>query len=367
MNSKIVLLTLLVLAALIGVGCAPGEAPPPEEMATPPPPAAEAPRTVTLMSHDSFAISEEVMREFEQTHNARVVLLPAGDTGTALNQAILARDNPLADVFFGVDNTFMGRALAADLFEPYDSPLLAEIRDDLKLDETLRLLPVDYGDVCLNYDRNWFGARALPPPQELLDLVDPAYNGLTVVQNPATSSPGLAFLMTTIAAFGAEGEYTYLDYWRELRANDVRVTDGWTDAYVGHFTASGTGDRPIVVSYASSPPAEIIFADPPVDEPPTAAVTESGACFRQVEFVGILRGNQNRQLAEQLIDFMLGRRFQEDIPMHMFVFPANRNADLPEVFVQWADIPAEPAFLSPAEIDAHREAWIQAWTDVVLR
>jgi thiamine transport system substrate-binding protein len=366
MIRKIVLLTILLMMALLIAGCAPGESAA-TETATPAAATAEAPRTVTLMSHDSFAISEEVMREFEQNHNAQVVLLPAGDTGTALNQAILARDNPLADVFFGIDNTFMGRALAADLFEPYDSPLLPEIRADLQLDPSLRLLPVDYGDVCLNYDRNWFAERSLPTPQNLLDLAAPAYSGLTVVQNPATSSPGLAFLLTTIAAFGTEGDYSYLDYWRDLRANDVRVTDGWTDAYVGHFTASGTGDRPIVVSYASSPPAEVIFADPPVSEPPTAAVTAPGTCFRQVEFVGILRGSQNRQLAEQLVDFMLSRRFQEDIPMHMFVFPANQHAELPEVFAQWADISDEPALLSPAEIDAHREAWIQTWTDVVLR
>jgi thiamine transport system substrate-binding protein len=366
MKVKMSFFALSILAVLFLAACTPGENPTPApeipETATP-----EAPRTVTLMSHDSFAISEEVMRAFEESHNATVVLLPAGDTGTALNQAILARANPLADVFFGVDNTFMGRALAADLFEPYDSPLLPEINDSLKLDDSLRLLPVDYGDVCLNYDRNWFAQRPLRPPQTLLDLADPAYSGLTVVQNPATSSPGLAFLLATIAAFGTEGDYNYLDYWRDLRANDVRVTDGWTDAYVGHFTASGTGDRPIVVSYASSPPAEVIFADPPVAEAPTAAITGPGTCFRQVEFVGILRGSQNREVAGQLIDFMLSRRFQEDIPMHMFVFPANRNAQLPEVFVQWADIPAEPAVLDPAEIDANREAWIQAWTDVVLR
>jgi thiamine transport system substrate-binding protein len=366
MKPKVVFLTVLILTTLLVAACGPEETPAPAAN-TPLPPTPVAPRTVTLMSHDSFAISEEVMREFEESHNARVVLLPAGDTGTALNQAILARDNPLADVFFGVDNTFMGRALAADLFEPYESPLLAEIHDGLKLDETLRLLPVDYGDVCLNYDKNWFTERPLQPPQNLLDLVAPDYSGLTVVQNPATSSPGLAFLLATIAGFGTEGDYTYLDYWADLRANDVMVTDGWTDAYVGQFSASGSGDRPIVVSYASSPPAEVIFADPPVAEAPTAAVTGPGACFRQVEFVGILRGSQNREVAEQLIDFMLGRRFQEDIPMHMFVFPANRNADLPEVFVQWAEIPAEPAALSPAEIDANREAWIQAWTDVVLR
>jgi thiamine transport system substrate-binding protein len=319
------------------------------------------------MTHDSFDVSEEVLAAFEAAHNARVVLLPAGDAGEALNQAILAKDNPLADVFFGVDNTFMGRALEADIFEPYQSPLLAAVPDTLELDGSGRLLPVDYGDVCLNYDKAWFAEQGLEPPQTLRDLTAPAYQSLLVVENPATSSPGLSFLLATIAAFGAEGEYTYLDYWADLRDNDVMVTDGWEDAYYGQFTAAGEGDRPLVVSYASSPPAEVIFAETPLDDAPTAAITGPGTCFRQVEFVGILAGTQNRPLAEALVDFMLDEQFQADIPLRMFVFPANENVLLPEPFTQWAGIAQQPATVDPAGIDANRETWLAAWRDVVLR
>jgi thiamine transport system substrate-binding protein len=319
------------------------------------------------MTHDSFDMSEDVIAAFEAAHNARLVLLPAGDAGAALNQAILAAENPLADVFFGVDNSFMGRALAADIFEPYDSPQLVNLRPELRLDASNRLLPVDYGDVCLNVDLAWFAARDMTPPQSLADLTDPAYRGLTVALNPATSSPGLAFLLATIAAFGESGAYTYRDFWADLRANDVLITDGWSGAYWGHFSAASDGDRPVVVSYASSPAAEVVFADPPIDAPPTAAVTSAGSCYRQVEFVGILRGTENRELAEKLVDFMLDLPFQNEIPLHMFVFPAHSQASLPEVFVQWAAIPAEPALLDAAQVDANREAWIQAWTEVVLR
>jgi thiamine transport system substrate-binding protein len=322
---------------------------------------------LTLMTHDSFAISESVLAAFEDQHNARIVLLPAGDTGAALNQAILARENPLADLFFGVDNTFLGRALAADIFLPYRSPQLDQVPDELELDPSYRLVPIDYGDVCLNYDKAWFAESDLNPPQSLADLADVAYRGLTVVQNPATSSPGLAFLLATIVNFGTEGDYTYLDYWAELRANNVLVTDGWEDAYYSYFSAASDGGRPIVVSYASSPPAEVVFAETAVDQPPTAAVTTANACFRQIEFAGILQGTNHRGLAEAFIDFMLSRLFQEDIPLNMFVFPANEAAVLPEVFVQWADIPDQPATVDPAVIDANREAWLEAWTEVVLR
>ncbi|MGQ9502603.1 MAG: thiamine ABC transporter substrate-binding protein, partial [Anaerolineae bacterium] len=183
--------------------------------------------TITLMSHDSFNISEAVLREFELAHQVRVQLLPSGDAGTALNQAILSKNNPLADVFFGVDNTFLSRALQADIFESYKSPMLSEIRDELKLDVQNRLLPVDYGDVCLNYDKEWFAQKGVTPPRNLESLIESTYKGLTVVENPATSSPGLAFLLTTIGHFG---EDKYLDYWRALRDNDVLVVDGWEEA-----------------------------------------------------------------------------------------------------------------------------------------
>ncbi|MCP4362915.1 MAG: thiamine ABC transporter substrate-binding protein [Chloroflexi bacterium] len=325
------------------------------------------PLTLTLMTHSSFAISETVLQAFEQEHNVAIELLPSGDAGAALNQAILAKDNPLADLFFGVDNTFMGRALAEDIFEPYQSPLLANIPDALELDSSHRLLPVDYGDVCLNYDKVWFAEQGLDIPQSLSDLTDPAYAGLLVAENPATSSPGLAFLLATIAEFDTDGDYTYLDYWADLRANDVLITNGWEDAYYGYFSVPSGGERPLVVSYASSPPAEFIYADPPVEESPTASVVAPGTCFRQIEFVGILQGTENRDLAETFIDYMLSQPFQEDIPLNMFVFPANENAHLPPEFVAWAQIPDTLGTVDPAEIDVNRDVWIEAWTEVVLR
>jgi thiamine transport system substrate-binding protein len=317
-----------------------------------------------MMSHDSFSVSEEVISEFETANNLRVEFLPSGDAGSALNQAILSKNNPLADVFFGVDSTFMSRALEAGIFEPYASPKLADVPDELELDPQDRLLPVDYGDVCLNYDKAWFSEQGIDPPADLNALTDSTYKGLTVVENPATSSPGLAFLLATVGHFGEEG---YLDYWQALRDNEVLVVDGWEEAYWGQFSAASDGDRPIVVSYASSPPAEVYFAEEPPDEAPTDVVLADGACFRQIEFIGILKGTEQRESAEKLIDFMLSKRFQEDIPLQMFVFPANQTAALPDVFVEHAEIPDKPALVSPEDIGTNREAWIEAWTETVLR
>lgn len=318
---------------------------------------------LTVITHDSFDISEEVVQAFQQETGAQVRFISGGDTGTVLNQLILSKDNPPADVFYGLDNTFLSRALAEGIFEPYDSPLLAGIPAEFQLDPQMRALPVDYGDVCLNYDIAYFAGQSLAPPASLDELLEPEYRSLLVVQNPATSSPGLAFLLATIGAYGDPG---YLEFWQGLVENDVLVVNDWESAYYSEFTRWG-GTRPIVVSYGSSPPFEVIFAETPITEPPTAAVVSGGSCFRQVEFAGILKGTPNRELAEKWLDFMLSPTFQEDLPLKMFVFPVNPEAKLDEQFQKYLAVPQQPARVDPQLITEKRESWIQAWTETVLR
>ena len=325
----------------------------------------KGPVTLTVMTHDSFAASESVISAFEQANAVKVDFLKSGDAGAALNKAILTKDAPLADVFYGVDNTFLSRALDAGIYLPYASPLLAQIPGEFKLDPDARALPVDYGDVCINYDKAFFTAHNLPVPGRLEDLAKPEYRGLLVVENPATSSPGLAFLLATIKYFGSAG---YLDYWKSLRANGVVVVDGWETAYYTNFSgSSGHGSQPMVVSYASSPAAEVVFASTPLTDAPTASILGPGTCFRQIEFVGILKGTRQLALARKFVDFMLGRQFQEDMPLQMYVYPVNPAASLPEAFLKYAQIPDQPAILGPADIATGREQWVQAWTQAVLR
>jgi thiamine transport system substrate-binding protein len=316
------------------------------------------------MTHDSFAASEGIIQEFEKANNVKITFLKSGDTGAALNKAILSKGAPLADVFYGVDNTFLSRAIDSGIFDSYASPLLDRIPDEFKLDLKNRALPVDYGDVCINYSKAFFAKNDLAVPVSLDDLIKPEYNSLLVVENPATSSPGLAFLLATIQKYGDPG---YLDYWKALRANGLVVVDGWETAYYTNFSASsGNGPQPMVLSYATSPAAEVAFATTPLDDSPTASVTAAGTCFRQIEFVGILSGTQNRDLAEKFVDFMLDVSFQDDMPLNMFVYPVNNQATLPEVFNKYAQTAIEPAS-APVDLDTKRDSWIEAWTQAVLR
>jgi thiamine transport system substrate-binding protein len=339
----------LLLFTLILASCAPTAA------STPTPTGSQA---ITVMTHDSFAIGKDVIAAFETANNAKVAFIQSGDAGAMLNQAILTKDAPLADVLFGVDNTFLSRALDAGIYEVYQSQVLKDIPDEFKLDPSSRALPVDYGDVCINYDKSYFSKNNLPVPQTFEDLTKPEYKNLLVMENPASSSPGLAFLLATHAHFG-DG---YLDYWKSLKANGMVVVDGWETAYYTNFSASsGKGPQPMVVSYASSPAAEVFFASPAPSESPTASIVAADMCFRQIEFVGILKNGKNRDLAQKFVDFMLSQKFQEDMPLNMFVYPVNKNAKLPDVFVKYAQVAENPAVVSYAEIAKNRDAWIEAW------
>lgn len=328
------------------------------------------PITLTVMTHDSFAVSEDVVKAFEEANDVRLVFLKSGDTGSALNRAILLKNAPEADVFYGVDNTFLSRAVQEEIFEPYTPAALAGIPEEFTRNLSGIVTPIDYGDVCINYDRAWFAARSLAMPASLEDFTKPAYGsaqgeGLLVVENPSTSSPGLAFLLATIAEYGEDG---YLDYWRALKANGVVVVNDWETAYYTNFSASsGNGLQPMVVSYATSPAAEVIYASQPLTEAPTASITAPNTCFRQLEYAGILKGTRHLELAQRFIDFMLSPRFQADMPLQMFVYPVNPNAALPEEFLRYAAMAEEPAVLDPVLIATRRDQWIREWSEVMLR
>ncbi|MEM7093253.1 MAG: thiamine ABC transporter substrate-binding protein [Actinomycetota bacterium] len=312
--------------------------------------------TITLITHDSFFLSEGTLQAFSDETCISVEQLAGGDAGQLVSSAILTKDNPNADVLFGIDNTFLQRGLDADLFLPYASPALANIDPSLILDPENRVTPIDFGDVCANY---WIEALPGDVPTSLDDLLDPVNEGQFVTQNPETSSPGFAFLLATIAKYGDDWE----DFWQGLVDNGVTITAGWEDAYYGAFAGYG-GPSSIVMSYASSPPAEVLFAAEPIDEPPTGVLFDS--CYRQIEFAGILDGTEYPDAAAQLIDFMLGTTYQEDIPLNMFVYPVNPDAVLPPEFVEFGPLAENPLSLSPEEIEANREAWTERWVEIVL-
>ena len=369
-------LAAVAVLAMVVAACTAGVATTPVPSLTEPPKATVVPSTpsvavsnaavgaVTLVTHDSFAASDAVIAHFEAESATKLNVLKGGDAGTMVNQAILTKSHPLGDVLYGVDNTFLSRALDAGIFAPYESPASASIDPVFHLDPQNRVTPVDYGDVCINYDKSEFSGGSAPPTT-IADLAKPAYRNQLVVENPATSSPGLAFVLSTIVRFGESGEYTWLDYWKDLRANGALVVADWNSAYYSEFSGgAGEGDRPLVVSYATSPAAEVYFADPQPAESPTGNIDDG--CFRQIEFAGVLTDAKNSAGAQAWIDFMATAEFQSDMPLNMFVWPVNPDAEVPDLFTKFGAKASEPLTMDPAQIAANRDRWIQEWTDAVL-
>ncbi|MFH8613525.1 thiamine ABC transporter substrate binding subunit [Streptomyces sp. NPDC017979] len=325
-------------------------------------------KTVTLVSHDSFAASEAVLKEFTRQTGYTVKVLKSGDTAVALNKEILTKGSPQGDVFFGVDNTLLSRALDNGVFTPHEAKGLDQVPATVQLDKDKhRVTPIDTGDVCVNYDKKYFADKKLAPPQTFEDLAKPEYKDLLVVENAATSSPGLSFVLGTVAHFGEDG---WQDYWKQLKGNGVKVVDGWEQAYNEEFSGSAGGkkakaDRPLVVSYASSPPVEVLFAEPQPTEAPTGVAT--GTCFRQVEFAGLLKGAKNEAGGKALLDFMVSKTFQEDMPLNMFVNPVVSGAKLPELFTRHGAVVEKPATLAPDTISKNREQWVQTWSSLVVK
>jgi thiamine transport system substrate-binding protein len=314
-------------------------------------------KTVVIATHDSWAMTKEVMAEFTKETGITVKTQQHGDAGELTNKLVLTKDHPLADGVFGIDNTFASRAVDEGVLDKYDAHQPASAKAfALPGDAAHYLTPIDYGDVCVNIDDTWFAQHHLAPPKTFDDLAAPAYKGLLVTPGATTSSPGLAFLVATIGTYG-DG---WKDYWKKLVANDVKIDSGWEDAYTVDFTAGGGhGDRPIVVSYSSSPPFTVPKGGA---KPTTSALLDT--CFRQVEYAGVLKGAKNPKGAQEFIDFMLRKQFQAALPENMYVYPVDTTVGLPADWAKWAPTAPHPVEVSAADITTHRTEWLRDWRDV---
>lgn len=312
-----------------------------------------------VLAHNSFFLPKPLLAQFEAQTGVKLSVIKGGDSGELLNKLILTRAQPIADVVFGVDNAQYAKAKAANVLEPYAAaPLAGEGVPTVGKG----VLAVDYSYVALNYDKAAFAKSGLPLPKTLEDLADPRYRDLLVVQNPATSSPGHAFLLATIAGLG---EGAAFDWWARMRANGVKVAKGWSEAYYTEFSKNG-GTRPLVVSYATSPAAEVFYSKEKITEPPTGVLFLKGGVFRQVEGVALIKGGGQREAAVRFIEFMRSPAVQEALQTSMWMFPAVPGIPRAEVMRHAAE-PASFDALSSEVIAEKGAEWVSRWTKVVLK
>jgi thiamine transport system substrate-binding protein len=339
--------SLGLLAALLGAACV----------------AQAKPVELRVLTHSSFSVPKPLLAQFEKDHGVVLRINKAGDAGEMLNKLILTKANPIADVVYGIDNALAPKALAADVLTSAPAPASsAAVAPQLANAFKAHLLPVDYGYVTLNYDKAWVAQQQQPLPQTLEQLTQPAYAKWLVVQNPATSSPGYAFLLATIGAMGEEKAF---DWWGRMRANGLKVSKGWTEAYYTDFSRNG-GKYPLVVSYASSPAAEMFYAKDKPATPPTVSLSIPGAVFRQVEGIALVKGGRQQEAALQFMEFMRSAAVQTQMQTQMWMLPGVAGIARAKE-MQWAPDPT--GFTSPSEQDiaAKGAQWVARWTAVVLK
>ena len=312
-----------------------------------------------VMAHNSFSLPKPLLAKFEADSGVKLTVIKGGDAGEMLNKLILTRAQPIADVVFGIDNTLVGKALAANILDPVPGALGQPMA---ALPLAPGVVAVDYGFVALNFDKAWFAKSGLALPRSLDDLAQPAYRNLVVLQNPATSSPGFAFMLATIGGLGEEAAF---DWWGRMRANGVKVAKGWSEAYYTEFSRNG-GTRPLVVSYASSPAAEVFYSKEKISESPTASLFLKGGVFRQVEGVALIKGGQQRESALRFITFLRSGAVQEALQTSMWMAAAEPSTSRPEV-LRHAPEPASFDAMASEAIAAKGADWVARWTSTVLK
>ncbi|AIF68619.1 ABC transporter substrate-binding protein [Palaeococcus pacificus DY20341] len=343
---KLPLLLALMLLVVPALGCISQKEQTPTQTST----LAEE-NELVVYSYDSFEyLAKEVIPKFEEKYGVKVELVLIGDAGEVLNRLILEKDNPQADVVVGIDNSLLAKAIDADILEPYKPSNIDLVPKELLFDPTYHLIPYDYGYIAINYRKD----MVQNPPQSLEDLTKPEWKGKLVIEDPRTSSPGAAFLLWTIAVYGDDG---YLYYWEKLKQNDVQIVKGWTEAW-NAFTA---GEFPLVLSYATSPAAAVYYENKTM----FGALAFSEGNYMQIEGAGIIKGAKHKELAKKFIEFMLTEEFQSAIPTNQWMYPANPNVKLPEVF-EYATKPEKSANPDPKYIAENFDRWIKEWTALMV-
>ena len=309
-----------------------------------------------LVTYSWYVLPEEAAAAFTERTGLEIEVVATDDAGAALGRAILAAGDPEGDLFFGVDTTFLTQATESEAFVA-TKPAIDDLPEGVR-DPSGTLVPIDESTVCVNVDTSWFETNGQSAPTTFEQLADPAYAGLLVVEDPAASSPGLVFLAATVERFGDDAPA----FWQRLLDNDVEIAGGWSDAYFSSYTVNG-GDRPLVVSYASSPPAEVMGSDDPDAQPKSIVLEDS--CTRQVEYAGVLDGAANPGGARELLAAMQSEEWQAALPASNYVFPVRPDVELPPAFARFAVRPADPIELDPAEVGRRRDEWLDGWRDVM--
>ena len=289
------------------------------------------------------------------------------------------KSNPIADVVIGIDNTLIHLIEdKASVLEPYTPTSISQIDENLiqNLDPENYLIPYDYGIISLYYQNHIINSSTNPELENLtLDgLLASNLLPMLIVENPKYSSPGLGFLLWTIAVYGDpeinfDGllESNWRNWWNASR-DKITITKSWGDAFNIFFTPEE--EKPIMVSYGTSPAYSYCqWADNSTSAVVTHEKNQQNA-WLQIEGIGLVKDAPHKDKGKQFINWFLSSSLQSEIPEHQWMYPANREVILSPCFEESVIHPDEVFrlndLLSPEILGHYLPDWKDQWEQVIV-
>lgn len=305
---------------------------------------------LVVYTYDSFAstIAVKTIPIFEKMYDVKVKVLSFGDAGSVLSRIILEKESPRADVIVGLDQALLKKAVDAGVLEKYQSPKLSNIVLESLKDPSDFGTPYDYGAIAIVYNTESIDK----PPTSFEELLNARWKRSLVVEDPRTSSTGLAFLLWTIGVYGEEN---FLNYWSRLKDSILTVTPGWDEA----FNLLELGEADMMVSYATD--GAYSYHEYGVLKYMPIAMQEGA--FVQVEYASIVKGAANRDLAEKFIDFLLSEGFQREVPLNQWMYPVV-EVEMPEAF-EYALKIDKTVSIDYEIVSEKLDSWLDSWAELM--
>ena len=287
---------------------------------------------VIVYTYDSFSgewgSGPEIARLFEEKYGIKVTYADCGDSGQILSKAVLEKADPYADVLIGLDNNLSAQAAESGVLLEYkpqnaDTLISKDLSDELNNGGKWLLTPYDYSHFAMIYD----SLSDIPAPTSLEDLTNEVYSKKIILMDARTSTVGLGFEAWVKAIYQDKAD----DYMKRLEPSILTVAPGWSVGY-GMFT---DGEAPLCISYTTSPAYHVEYDE---GDRFKALVFEQGH-VRQIEGAGIVKGTKNLKGAKLFMDFLISDEAQNIIPLTQWMFPANKNIELPESYKAAAPVP----------------------------
>ena len=328
---------------------------------------------LTIVTYDVYGLTQEMLDNFENETGYEITMLKLDDSGSVLDHLLQHKNNQVADLAIGLDNTYLPVAEDHNVLWKHglELPNLSSQISESHLTDFAA--PFDHGYICLNYDKSVIDGENYTIPTSLWDLTSEEFNGKVAIPSPETSSPGRAFMSATTYYFDMDEDNTtdWTDWWKEMSANDVIITSGWSEAYEIHYSGGygqwedgHIGDAHFVVSYCHSPGVEAHFGG---NYTISATLNLDNLAFHQIEYASIVEG-ANLAAANAFIEYLLSEEINSEMPVQNYMYSILENSSLPEDtgYKYNSVIPDKPAIIDQQSIIDNMDEWLSMWNSAMV-